>query len=140
MDHHISRRYTRQESSTPYSPYTFSSDFNTTLDKFKYQSENYENSQSLDARFNRFKKKFEYAFTTDLRDHGTGKCYIQIDMPLDKDVKELFVNLLNSKGFRSRNLPTEFERVYDYFIANNMDGRTTYFSVQKYFPIYNKNA
>lgn len=120
---------------------TFSETFVTKLNNFKQGNEEYEKSQSLEDRFYKFKTSFECSFVINLHElDKSGLFEMSINMPLHQDVKELFVNLLNSQGFRLVK-PEEIKKVNDYYIHNdNNEHNKTYFCVCKYIPKYHKKA
>ena len=79
---------------------TFSNDFIEKLNKFKQETTDYNNSQSFNVRFNKFKDSFEASFVVNLRQiDNTGLFEMSILQPLHQDVKDEMVKLLSTQGF-----------------------------------------
>lgn len=108
---------------------TFSNSFIQHIDKFKKESIEYENSQTFESRFNKFKTHFEASWKINLKELDNSGAYeMFIDMPLHQDVKDEMVKILATYGFREVE-SGKMEKNYDYYSENNKDN--TYFCVIK---------
>ena len=119
---------------------TFSDTFIQTIDKFKKESNEYDNSQIFESRFNKFKTKFEESWNINLHEVDNSGIYqMVISMPLHQDVKDEMVKLLATYGFREVEYG-KLEKQYDYYFQNYRLNDNTYFGVVKYIKQYPKLA
>lgn len=119
---------------------TFSDTFVQTINKFKQQSNEYDNSQTFESRFNTFKTKFEASWNIHLQEvDDSGMYEMIITMPLHQDVRDEMVKLLATYGFREV-VCGKMEKQNDYYFQNNYHQNNTSFFVMKYNKQHHKLA
>lgn len=114
----------------------FSNDFVSKLNHFKQETIDYNESQTFNVRFNKFRESFEASFVNLRELDNSGMFEMFISKPLHQDVKDEMVKLLASQGFCEVE-PTNMFNVNDYYFSNASENRT-YFCVLKYKKIFHK--
>lgn len=119
---------------------TFTENFITKINKFKQESQECDNSQTFQERFEKFKTSFEAAFYVNLKElDKSGMFEMYILQPLYQDVKNQMKILLENNGFREVN-PENMSQSFDYYFTNDRQNTRTYFCVVKYIKKYQKLA